>query len=521
MGLDWALYSGLRGTDNWAQRRQDKAFDLQLMQQMQKNEQLKVQNSIKAEEEVNKYFDEITGFNADMLPEDAARIQEVEKKSRQSIIKGIAAYNGDLSRYISSGGITDLGEYKRSIMNSKAVKNAQMNKISMGAILKDFQDGGKYIHNVDVDIPELNPDGTQKVDEQGNAILKRKKVRPEEALKLFKDKVIDKINYNGSENIVKLNAMSFKGAYRDPRNPTSKNNNVTSSDIIFQAMEAGASEDYANQLADSYIERYKATGETWKWNAMSDEEYALQQAKLNKAKGSSGGGGQGGQESYRDIYGDALSGIGQGNIVSAKANEWVNQDKSVGAKGYTTHTVSADITKEISNQLGLDFSKINGSEIRDKDGDLIDAEKILNPNILANPTIISPRTGEKVNLDGTKYTVTNISPKIHRIDGKSYVEATIYTNEETLDKTGIRNESGIDHITDAWKSIVEDLDGGGITGDNYSITSFIELNDSPNARKMGTNNLQNAQWKEDSDVRGTGNGQGRDVIMEQNRQYYE
>ena len=205
MAADWGLYSALRGTDNWAQRRQDKAFNLQLVQKQQQDEQVKVQQSMKAEEEINKYFDEITGL--DMLPEDTARIQEVEKQSRKNIIKGIAAYNGDLGRYISSGGITDLHEYKNSILNSKTVKNAQMNKISMGAILKDFQDGGKYIHNVDVDIPELNPDGTPKMDEQGNALLKRKQVRPEEALKLFKDKVIDKINYNGSENVVKLNAM--------------------------------------------------------------------------------------------------------------------------------------------------------------------------------------------------------------------------------------------------------------------------------------------------------------------------
>ena len=40
---DWGLYSALRGTDNWQQRRQDKAMNLQLIESMHKEEQQKVQ----------------------------------------------------------------------------------------------------------------------------------------------------------------------------------------------------------------------------------------------------------------------------------------------------------------------------------------------------------------------------------------------------------------------------------------------------------------------------------------------
>lgn len=362
---DWGLYSALRGTDNWAQRRQDKAFNLQLVQKQQQDEQVKVQQSMKAEEEINKYFDEITGL--DMLPEDTGRIQEVEKQSRKNIIKGIAAYNGDLGRYISSGGITDLHEYKNSILNSKAVKNAQMNKISMGAILKDFQDGGKYIHNVDVDIPELNPDGTQKIDEQGNALLKRKKVRPEEALKLFKDKVIDKINYNGSENVVAMNAMDFKNEYRDPRYPNSKNNNVTASDIIFKAMHRGASEDYANQLADSYINRYKATGETWKWNAMSDEEWTLQQEKTAAEKRKASGSGGGGVRTLNQLFPEIerLGDKGQAAtmMMGNVDREWFGENLGLKYDSSTNQTSATKPIAGVDAQTGRDYDLSNALSI--------------------------------------------------------------------------------------------------------------------------------------------------------------
>ena len=291
---DWGLYSALRGTDNWTQRRQDKAMNLQIIEQQSKNEELKVQKSMQAEESMNKYFDEIA--NMDVLAEDADRIKEVEKKSRAKIIQGIANYNGDLSRYVSSGGITDLHEYKNSILQSKEVKNAAMNKINMGAILKDYQSGDRYMHDVEVSIPETNEDRTAKIDENGKQVFRNETVTQEKALKLFKDKKISSLPYSGSEKKVNLNSMSFKGAYKDPRNPHSKDNIVTASNVKFQAMEAGASEAYATQLARNYSDMVKAGGQSWKWNAMSDQEYLMNQTKiaasLAKAKETGGGGQQ-------------------------------------------------------------------------------------------------------------------------------------------------------------------------------------------------------------------------------------
>lgn len=302
MAADWGLYSALRGTDNWAQRRQDKAINLQLIEQQAIDEENKVKKSMAAEEAMNKYFDEITGLQSEFLAEDAERIKEVERNSRSKIIQGIANYNGDLSRYVASGGITDLHEYKNSIVQSKEVKNAQMNKINMGAILKDYQSGDRYMHNVDVSIPQFDEEGNPIVDESGKQKFINKNVTQEQALKLFKDKKIDTLPYQGSEKKVNLNAMSFKNAYKDPRMPHSKDNIVTASNVKFQAMESGASEAYATELARNYSQMVKAGGEAWRWGAMSEQEYMMNQAKLATSTAKKSSGGSGGQQVLNQLF---------------------------------------------------------------------------------------------------------------------------------------------------------------------------------------------------------------------------
>ena len=143
---DWGLYSALQGKDNWAQRRQDKAMNLQIVQAQAADEEKKVQKSMAAEQEINKYFDEIASM--DVLEADKSRIEELEKKARQNIIQGIAQNNGDLARYASSGGMTDLGDYKRSIIQSQEVKDAMNNKMAMGAYLTDAAKGNRYFNKI-------------------------------------------------------------------------------------------------------------------------------------------------------------------------------------------------------------------------------------------------------------------------------------------------------------------------------------------------------------------------------------
>jgi hypothetical protein len=276
---DWGLYTALRGTDNWQQRRQDKMVNLQIAQQQRADEEKKVEKSMLAEEKINEYLDAINDI--DVLPEDQERIQEVERQSRASIVQGIANYNGDLTRYMSSGGITDLHEYKNSITQSEEVKTALQSKENMAKIIKD-KEAGRYIHPISYTDIE--------VDGEGNEVEVQKFMTPDQQITAFKNGDITSIDYNGSEKKVQMNAMTFHGTPKDPQNPYSEDNLVTTSDIKFWAMSKGASEEYADHLADNYYERTEEGGEPWYWGNLSAEDKAIADYKSGKGRSSGGSG---------------------------------------------------------------------------------------------------------------------------------------------------------------------------------------------------------------------------------------
>src|SRR5690606_19958267 len=115
-------------------------------------------------------------------------------------------------------------------------------------------------------------------------VLQPTKVSVEQAIKLFKDGVIDSLPYQGSEKKVKINPMLFKQHFKDPLNPASRDNIVTASNVKFMAMQMGASEEYADALADDYVETTKSGGEPWKWKALSDQELEMMELKKNALK---------------------------------------------------------------------------------------------------------------------------------------------------------------------------------------------------------------------------------------------
>ena len=136
----------------------------------------------------------------------------------------------------------------------------------------------------------MDENGERKVDEKGNPLLEVKKVSAEEAIKLFRDKKIDYLPYNGSEEVIKLNPLTFSQYFKDPKNPASKDNIVTGATIHSWAINNGKSEEYANKLVKSYYNMLDRGGETWKFKALSDEEIAAMEAKKTKASSGSGGG---------------------------------------------------------------------------------------------------------------------------------------------------------------------------------------------------------------------------------------
>ena len=133
-------------------------------------------------------------------------------------------------------------------------------------------------------------------------------------------------------------------------------------------MEAGASEDYANQLADSYIERYKATGETWKWNAMSDDEWQLKQDEMNlKKQKASGSGSGGGQQVLNQLFPaiQRLGNSGQPSSMMMGNSDTKFFEQNLGLK-YDNTTNQIKPTKPIAGvdaQTGMSFDLSNALSI--------------------------------------------------------------------------------------------------------------------------------------------------------------
>lgn len=316
---DWGLYSALQGKDNWAQRRQDKAMNLQIIQMQAADQEKKVAQSMAVEKEINSYFDQIA--NMDVLQEDQARINELEKRARKNIINGIAQNNGDLARYASSGGMTDLAEYKRSIMQSQEVKNAMNNKMAMASYLNDAAKGDRFFNKVDVTIPQTDKDGNPILDENGNTKAIKKNVSFVDAVRLFKEGKINKLSYNGSEKKVTLNPALFKQYFKDPKNPYSKDNVVTASDVKFQAIEKGASETQATEIARNYVNMVNKGGDVWRWNAKSDLDYTNDMATVQKKQQSSSGGSGSGKTMTQDSWYPSIVNIPKGGNRNLFAKE--------------------------------------------------------------------------------------------------------------------------------------------------------------------------------------------------------
>jgi len=197
---NWALYGALSGTDNWQQKRQDRAMNLMLSEKMESRAQNDMKAEMEMEEGMNQYFDQMNQF--DVLAEDQDRINEVEKESRRNVIRGITKFNGDLKRYMASGGISDMHDYKNNILKSDAVKNAKSNKQTYAQYV-DAMRNGKYIGKGMVEVPEYDKEGYPISDKDDKIKTTQKNLSMDQQMALFKKGLISRISLGNIEDKAK------------------------------------------------------------------------------------------------------------------------------------------------------------------------------------------------------------------------------------------------------------------------------------------------------------------------------
>ena len=263
---DWAMYSALSGTDNWERKRQDRAQNLMLAEKMEQRAQKSMNDQMQMEAGMNEYLNQASQF--DVMPEDQERINELEKRSRRDIIKGITKFNGDLKKYMASGGLTDLNGYKNSILKSEEVKNAAANKSTYADFVKAKQ-SNLYVGRAEVQVPVYDKKGNIQL-KNGKPVTKSANLTMDKQMALFKKGIITKINIGNVEKKADVNPLTFKSVYKDDLRPWSKDNIVTEQDVYNVAIMSG-SEEQARDIAKNYGKEF-SEGKAWKFKAMNNLE---------------------------------------------------------------------------------------------------------------------------------------------------------------------------------------------------------------------------------------------------------
>lgn len=277
----YGLYYALRGKNNWAQRRQDAQMNLQMQQEMTNMEAQNLQQNLLAEKELQDAFDAVRQM--DYLEADKERIYSKEKQLRSNIVKQIGAYNGDLKRYMSAGGMSDLRDYQRSLEDSQEVKLAKKNKTELLRYIEDSKKGDRFFHRTKFRVPKFDEAGNQ------TGEFEERMIDMNEQLALFNKGAINTLSYAGSEKNIPVTMMEFKQYFKDESNPLG-DNRVTQSDIYNYATQKGASHEQAMHHVNTYGDMIRQGGDVWRWKGQDPLEYAIdmqyKQAMTAKAKAS-------------------------------------------------------------------------------------------------------------------------------------------------------------------------------------------------------------------------------------------
>ncbi len=481
MGADWGLYTALRGTDNWQQRRADKQMNMAALEKRAQMTELAEQKRLKSEEYLNKYMTELQ--NMEVLTEDKERVAAAEKKARQNVIQGIKSYNGDLSRFMSSGGLTELNNYKNSLMQSDEVKNAMQSKASLKNFL-DAQAKGLYVHKVKVPV--------QVTDENGNTKTVMKRITFQEQYQLFKEGKINKLDYTAGEKEVNVTPFAFSQAYKDPRNKASKDNIVTASNIYNYAKGEGASEQYARDHAEDYVAKVKAGGETWKWKAMDDYELALQQAKMNKLRGGSGGGGGGGQTVLNQFQAKKEGTLpGQSFSLPPSAYKFMTDVLGLSTNEKTGQTLSRQPLGAINfnakdnkgNYENYDLSKAYSVDILNKNGFYKGPDNKM--YLKANAIFPADETNGTPSEEGIFYVNQNSEVAEKGFEYSPDAEEFGIKNPDLIDKDAYRgivyipidnfmsDQFVLDEYNKKYRNITSNLEGAGVSFDVEEQTKSV------------------------------------------------
>lgn len=278
---DWSLYKGIRGVDNWQQRRADEKYSLQVAEKRREREMYKTQEQMASQEYMNKYLDAINQM--EVLGADKQRIKAAELEARGKIISGMKKFGGDASRFMKSGGTTLLHSYKNQILSDQRVQQAMTNKSNYAAIMKAKSEG-KYLNKTPVRLAVMGEDGKQQIDPKtGQPMFQTKVVDPLEQIAMFENGYTNKLLYTGAEDMVKnVDYQYFLKRPKWQNDPYGRDVWVTQTDVYDAYRAEGASHEQAQDAMMRYGEDVQRGATPYQWGKKDELDRSLKLSQISK-----------------------------------------------------------------------------------------------------------------------------------------------------------------------------------------------------------------------------------------------
>jgi hypothetical protein len=332
--LNYNLFNQIAQSSNYDKKVAMAQKDLEFATEMETRANKRVQEQAMGQEKVGQYIEAIDEKIGQLLPQDEARIRELEKQKRQMVIKGIADSQGDYKQFLLQGGGNVLRDYKKSVLDSDEVASALHNKTTYDSIKKAMENQ-HFLKDVDVQY-ETN---------DGKAVQER--VDVDTMMKLFNAGKIKSLNYRGSQKGVDLKPMDFqKNPHPDhPYEPSQ----VTVDEYIAFAVAKGQDPEIAAKMAQQQVRGVNAQGQpvTDFWWGVEDDDWRGN----SRAWGANSKNRAGAKKFFNVI--ETIPQMVKMDEKARKTDWWSKDGKSKERMTIQRYNPGADIVDEIKGHLGL------------------------------------------------------------------------------------------------------------------------------------------------------------------------
>lgn len=263
--LDWGFLGAIAGRKNFDALKQEKLRELNLVQQQNAILENNVAQQQAAADGVSQYLDIVN--NLKVLPEGLDRIKKIDADLRTNITKGILESNGDVKKWILSGGDRVLKEYQKNLVNNDVTQREIANAYQTNKWLADQQAGLQERWS------GMNEDGTP--------------ITFDQQFKKYKNGEIDQLNYNGAFKLPEYNSTIPKRyAFEDKYKPKSATINDVYNDAFqqFKDLPLNDRQQAARHHAEIYRQQLQSGAAPYQF--LHDQMSPVDYAKIENLKSS-------------------------------------------------------------------------------------------------------------------------------------------------------------------------------------------------------------------------------------------